>query len=65
LHYVSQLFYTFWQQNGSLDRLGFPISEEQTETDPATGKPLMAGWSAAHRYSSAFTWPSLQAVFKT
>lgn len=43
-HYVSPLFYTFWQQNGSLDRLGFPISEEQTETDPATGKAFLAQW---------------------
>ncbi|HEX2914785.1 MAG TPA: hypothetical protein VH186_28595 [Chloroflexia bacterium] len=43
-HYVSPLFYRYWQQNGSLDRLGFPIDEEQRETDPATGKIFLVQW---------------------
>lgn len=43
-HYVSQLFYLYWQNNGSLDRLGFPIAEEQRETDPATGKVFLMQW---------------------
>jgi len=43
-HNVSSLFYTFWQNNGSLDRLGFPIDEEQRETDPATGQVFQLQW---------------------
>jgi hypothetical protein len=43
-HNVDNRFYTYWQQNGSLDRLGFPISEAQQETDPATGKVYLAQW---------------------
>lgn len=43
-HNVDSRFYTFWQNNGSLDRLGFPISEAQPETDPATGKVFLAQW---------------------
>jgi hypothetical protein len=43
-HNVDNRFYTFWQNNGSLDRLGFPISEAQQETDPATGQVFLAQW---------------------
>lgn len=43
-HYVSPLFYLYWQNNGSLDQLGFPIAEEQQETDPATGKVFLMQW---------------------
>jgi hypothetical protein len=43
-HNVDSRFYTYWQNNGSLDRLGFPISEAQPETDPATGKVFLAQW---------------------
>jgi hypothetical protein len=43
-HNVSNLFYRYWQNNGSLDRLGYPIDEEQQETDPATGKVFLIQW---------------------
>ncbi len=49
-HYVSQLFYLYWQNNGSLDRLGFPISDEQSETDPATGKVFVMQWFERARF---------------
>ena len=49
-HYVSQLFYLYWQNNGSLDRLGFPLSEEQSETDPATGKVFLTQWFERARF---------------
>jgi len=49
-HYVSQLFYLYWQNNGSLDRLGFPIAEEQPETDPATGKVFLMQWFERARF---------------
>ncbi len=43
-HNVGSRFYSYWQNNGSLDRLGFPISEPQRETDPATGQAFLAQW---------------------
>lgn len=43
-HNVDGRFYNYWQQNGSLDRLGFPIDEAQQETDPATGKVYLVQW---------------------
>ncbi len=49
-HYVSDRFYGFWQNNGNLDRLGFPISEEQQETDPATGKVFLIQWFERARF---------------
>jgi len=49
-HYVSQLFYLYWQNNGSLDRLGYPISEEQQETDPTTGKVFLIQWFERARF---------------
>jgi len=49
-HNVDSRFYKFWQQNGSLDRLGFPIAEAQQETDPATGKVFLAQWFERARF---------------
>jgi hypothetical protein len=43
-HNVDNRFYRFWQNNGSLARLGYPISEARPETDPATGKAFLAQW---------------------
>lgn len=43
-HNVDSRFYAYWQQNGSLDRLGYPIDEAQQETDPATGKVYLVQW---------------------
>ena len=43
-HNVDSRFYTFWQQNGDLTRLGYPIAEAQQETDPATGRVYLAQW---------------------
>ena len=43
-HNVSDRFYQFWQNNGGLDRFGFPIDEEQQEIDPASGKLYLIQW---------------------
>lgn len=43
-HNVGEIFYRYWQNNGSLERLGFPIDEAQQETDPATGKVFLVQW---------------------
>lgn len=43
-HNVDSRFYTYWQQNGDLTRLGYPISEAAQETDPATGNVYLAQW---------------------
>jgi tripartite motif-containing protein 71 len=37
-------FLTYWQQNGGLERLGFPISEEHPEYDENTGKAYVTQW---------------------
>ena len=43
-HNVDSRFYTYWQNNGDLSRLGYPIAEAQQETDPATGNVYLAQW---------------------
>jgi len=43
-HNVGSLFYSFWQNNGDLARLGFPIDEPQQEVDPATGHTFTIQW---------------------
>ena len=43
-HNIDSRFYTYWTNNGGLDRFGYPISEAQQETDPATGQTFFAQW---------------------
>jgi DNA-binding beta-propeller fold protein YncE len=49
-HNLSYAFLSYWQQNGGLERFGYPISEEHTELDPATGKVFDMQWFERARF---------------
>jgi beta propeller repeat protein len=39
-HFMSAGFKTFWQGHGGSEILGYPLTEEFSETDPATGEQI-------------------------
>lgn len=41
-HFVSHGFKAFWQANGGIQVLGFPLSEEFAEQDPDTGEEIIS-----------------------
>ncbi|HEX2911178.1 MAG TPA: SMP-30/gluconolactonase/LRE family protein [Chloroflexia bacterium] len=43
-------FLKYWQQNGGLERFGFPISEEHPEVDPETNKVFVSQWFERARF---------------
>ncbi|NWJ49184.1 MAG: hypothetical protein HXX08_25280, partial [Chloroflexi bacterium] len=43
-------FLKYWQDNGGLERFGYPISEYRRELDPETGKPFMMQWFERARF---------------
>ncbi|WJW70110.1 hypothetical protein OZ401_004613 (plasmid) [Candidatus Chlorohelix allophototropha] len=43
-------FLKYWQDNGGLERFGYPISEEHREVDPETGKTFMMQWFERARF---------------
>ncbi|NWJ47004.1 MAG: hypothetical protein HXX08_14170 [Chloroflexi bacterium] len=43
-------FLKYWQENGGVERLGIPISEELKETDPETGKTFTVQWFERARF---------------
>lgn len=49
-HNLRLRFLEYWQQNGSLERFGFPISEEYPELDPITGKVYVVQWFERARF---------------
>lgn len=49
-HNVSDLFLSYWQAKGGLERFGFPISEARDEVDPETGKVFLTQWFERARF---------------
>jgi hypothetical protein len=43
-HNLRTRFLNYWLENGSVDRLGYPISEEITEIEPETGEAYNVQW---------------------
>ncbi|WJW70113.1 hypothetical protein OZ401_004616 (plasmid) [Candidatus Chlorohelix allophototropha] len=43
-------FLKYWQDNGGLERFGYPISEERKELDPESGKTFMMQWFERARF---------------
>ncbi|WJW70109.1 hypothetical protein OZ401_004612 (plasmid) [Candidatus Chlorohelix allophototropha] len=43
-------FLKYWQDNGGLERFGYPISEYRRELDPETGKTFMMQWFERARF---------------
>ncbi len=39
-HFMSAGFKTFWQDHGAAEILGYPLTEEFSETDPTTGEQI-------------------------
>ena len=51
-HNLRFRFLEYWQQNGGLERFGFPISELHREVDPETGKAYIVQWFERARFES-------------
>ena len=49
-HNLRFRFLEYWQQNGGLDRFGYPISEEHKEVDPETGNVFVMQWFERARF---------------
>ncbi len=49
-HNMSNSFKKYWERNGGLAIFGFPVSEEFSETDPATGKTFIVQWFERARF---------------
>ena len=49
-HNLRFRFLEYWQQNGGLERFGYPISEEHKEVDPETGNVFVMQWFERARF---------------
>ncbi|HEX2914554.1 MAG TPA: 6-bladed beta-propeller [Chloroflexia bacterium] len=49
-HNLTGGFLQYWQQNGGLERFGFPISELHQDIDPETGKVFQVQWFERARF---------------
>ncbi len=49
-HYVLPRFLKYWDENGGLERFGYPMSEEHDEVDPETGKAYSTQWFERARF---------------
>jgi hypothetical protein len=49
-HNLSHPFLAFWEQEGGINRFGYPISEEHAEIDPESGKIYQVQWFERARF---------------
>lgn len=47
---VDSTFYAYWNANGGLDQFGYPLSDQFSETDPATGQTYQVQYFERARF---------------